>query len=277
LLNKSAACAWFDITRQAYYQARKRELVREAEEQFIVELTQGIRQRHPRMGTRKIYDKLRSPMASLGIRRGRDAFFDTLRAHNLLVMPKRNHRRTTHAGFLRYQNLISTLEITHPNQVWVGDITYITTEEGFVYLALLTDIFSRFIVGYDLSSSLAVEGAQRALEIATKNALKMAPREKLEGLIHHSDHGVQYTARAYQEELKRHAMKASMGEVGNCYDNAIAERVNGILKNEYNLDALFPDLQQACRSVKESIKLYNFDRPHLSLNMATPASFYILN
>lgn len=251
--------------------------MREAEEQLIVELVQGIRQRHPRMGTRKIYDKLRSPMVSLEIRRGRDAFFDILRSYDLLVKPKRNHRRTTHAGFLRYDNLISALKITHPNQVWVGDITYITTEKGFVYLALLTDLYSRFIVGYDISSSLAVEGAQRALEVATKNALKRVPVEKLEGLIHHSDHGVQYTAFAYQEQLDKYSMRASMGEVGNCYDNAVAERVNGIMKNEYNLDALFPDLPQACRSVKESVNLYNFDRPHLSLNMATPADFYILN
>ena len=277
MLSKSQACGWFNITRQAYYQARKRELVREAEEQLIVELVQGIRQRHPRMGTRKLYDKLRAPMISLGIRRGRDALFDILRSYDLLVEPKHNHRRTTHAGFLRYDNLISELKITRPNQVWVGDITYITTEQGFVYLALLTDLYSRFIVGYDLSSSLAVEGAQRALEKATKNALKKVSVKDLQGLIHHSDHGVQYTAHAYQEQLDKYAMKASMGEVGYCYDNAVAERMNGILKNEYNLDALFPDLPQACLSVKESINLYNFDRPHLSLNMATPAEVYLLN
>ena len=277
MLTKSEACSWFNLSRQAYYQARKRALVREAEEQLVVELVQGIRQRHPRMGTRKIYDKLQSPMALLGIRRGRDALFDILRSYDLLVKPKRNHRRTTHAGFLRYDNLISELKITRPNQVWVGDITYITTEKGFVYLALLTDLYSRFIVGFDISSSLAVEGAQRALKNATKNALKTIPKKDLQDLIHHSDHGVQYTAYAYQEQLQKFSMRASMGEVGNCYDNAVAERVNGILKNEYNLDALFPDLKQACRSVKESIQLYNFDRPHLSLDMATPADFYILN
>ena len=229
------------------------------------------------MGGRKIHDKLRSSMASLGIRRGRDTFFDILRHHDLLVKPKRNGHRTTYAGFLRYPNLIEDLEITHPNQVWVSDITYITTEEGFVYLALITDLYSRFIIGYDISSSLAVEGAQRALENATKNALKNTVKKKLEGLIHHSDHGVQYTAYAYQDQLNDFLMKASMGEVGNCYDNAVAERVNGILKNEYNLDALFLNLAQAQQAVHEIVWLYNFDRPHLSLDMATPAEFYILN
>ena len=216
-------------------------------------------------------------MASLGIRRGRDTFFDILRHNDLLVSAKRNYRRTTHAGFWRYANLLEGLEITHPNQVWVSDITYITTEEGFVYLALLTDLYSRFIVGYDISSSLAVEGAQRALEMAIKNALKNTEKENLEGLIHHSDHGVQYTAYAYQDQLKNSLMKASMGEVGNCYDNAVAERVNGILKIEYNLDALFLNLAQARQAVRQSLWLYNFDRPHLSLDMATPADFYILN
>lgn len=236
-------------------------------------MIQSIRQRHPRMGGRKILDKLRSPMSALDIQRGRDRFFALLRHHDLLVKPKRNHRRTTYPGFLRFPNLIQNLEITHPDQVWVGDITYITTEEGFVYLALLTDLYSRFIVGYDLSSSLAVEGTQRALEKAVKNA----PTRTLKGLIHHSDHGVQYTAYAYQNALKNYQMSASMGEVGNCYDNAVAERVNGILKNEYNLDALFNNLAQAQKFVPDALWLYNYDRPHLSLDMATPAERYVLN
>ena len=177
---------------------------------------------------------------------------------------------------MRFPNLIQDLEITHPNQVWVSDITYITTEEGFVYLALITDLYSRFIVGYDISSSLAVEGAQRALEKATQMALKNTEKKDLAGLIHHSDHGVQYTAYAYQDQLKDFSMKASMGEVGNCYDNAVAERVNGILKNEYNLDALFLNLPHAQQAVQEIVWIYNYDRPHLSLDMATPADFYIL-
>ena len=275
-VTKSEATAWFYVSRQAYYQALKRKHLKDAENQLVVELVQGIRRKHPRMGGRKMHDKLRSPMASLGILRGRDSFFDILRHHDLLVKPKRSGHRTTYPGFLRFPNLIQDLEITHPNQVWVSDITYITTEEGFVYLALITDLYSRFIVGYDISSSLAVEGAQRALEKATQMALKNTEKKDLAGLIHHSDHGVQYTAYAYQDQLKDFSMKASMGEVGNCYDNAVAERVNGILKNEYNLDALFLNLPHAQQAVQEIVWIYNYDRPHLSLDMATPADFYIL-
>jgi len=276
-ITKSEATAWFGVSRQAYYQALKRKLEREAQDQLVAVLVQGVRQRHPRIGGRKLHHKLLAPMASLGIYRGRDAFFDILRHHDLLVKPKRNGHRTTYSGFLRYPNLVQDLEITHPNQVWVSDITYITTEEGFVYLALITDLYSRFIVGYDISSSLAVEGAQRALKRATKNAMKNTAKKELAGLIHHSDHGVQYTAYAYQNQLKEFLMKASMGEVGNCYDNAVAERVNGILKDEYNLDALFLNLAQAQHAVQEIVWLYNYDRPHLSLDMANPASVYFLN
>lgn len=267
------AVAWFGVTRQSYYQARQRALREAAEDQLLVAMIQDIRRLHPRMGGRKILFKLRSSMASLGIHRGRDRFFALLRRYDLLVKPKRSRQRTTYPGFLRFPNLIQDLTITHPNQVWVGDITYITTQEGFVYLALLTDLYSRFIVGYDLSSSLAVEGAQRALE----NAVKNASTKNLQGLIHHSDHGVQYTAYAYQEAINKYHMHASMGEVGNCYDNAVAERVNGILKNEYNLDALFANLAQAQHFVSEIIHLYNYDRPHLSLNMSTPADRYVTN
>ncbi len=273
MLTKTDACDWFNISRQAYYQARKRQLIREAEDQIIIELVQGIRQKHPHMGGRKLLYKLQASMASLGISRGRDSFFDILRRHDLLIQPKRNGTRTTHSGFWRYPNLLENLRITHPNQAWVGDITYITTEEGFVYLVLLTDLYSRFIVGYDISSSLAMEGSQRALE----NAIQNVSNKDLAGLIHHSDHGVQYTAYAYQDILRNQFMKASMGEVGNCYDNAVAERVNGILKIEYNLDMLFVNLEQARKAVHEIIWLYNYDRPHLSLKMATPADFYNLN
>ena len=272
-ITTTEAVAWFSVTRQAYYQTRQRDLRKAAEDQLLVVMIQDIRRLHPRMGGRKILAKLRSPMASLGIHRGRDRFFALLRRHDLLVKPKRSRRRTTYPGFLRFPNLIQDLTITHPNQVWVGDFTYITTQEGFVYLALLTDLYSRFIVGYDLSSSLAVEGAQRALE----KAVKKASTKNLQGLIHHSDHGIQYTAYAYQETLKNYRMCTSMGEVGNCYDNAVAERVNGILKNEYNLDALFVNLAQAQQFVSDTIDLYNYDRPHFSLNMMTPADRYVTN
>ncbi len=243
---------------------------RAAEDHLVVELVQGIRQRHPRMGGRKLHHELQKPMAALGISRGRDAFFELLAAHNLLVPTKRSRRRTTHAGLWRCPNLLTDLTVTRVHQAWVGDITYITTEEGFVYLALLTDVFSRFIGGCDLSSSLAVEGCARALE----QAVAQANGANLSGLIHHSDHGVQYTAWPYRERLREMEMLSSMGEVGNCYENALAERVNGILKCEYGLDDLFIDKEHAQKAVQEAVWLYNYERPHLALNYGKPAEIY---
>jgi len=269
-MTKQAASEWFNISRQAYYQARKRQLQRAAEDQLIVELVQGIRQRHPRMGGRKLLHELQAPMAALEIPRGRDAFFDLLRDHNLLVPVKRSRRRTTRSGLWRCSNLLIDLEVTHVHQVWVGDITYITTEQGFVYLALLTDACSRFVVGYDLSSSLAAEGSLRALN----RAIEQCADIDLTGLIHHTDHGVQYTAWPYGERLRDVGILPSMGEVGNCYENALAERMNGILKCEYGLDDLFVDGKHAQEAVREAIWLYNYERPHLALNYRKPAEVH---
>lgn len=271
-VNVEAACGWFGISRQAYYQARHRALSRMAEDGLILELVQGWRARHPRMGTRKLHHELQKPLATLGISRGRDAFFDLLRQHDLLITPKRNRRRTTRSGLWRCENLYAGLKLQRINQAWVGDITYLTTTHGFVYLALLTDAFSRFIVGYDVSSSLAAEGCLRALN----NGLKRAPQPP-EGMIHHSDHGVQYTAYPYRDCLVKAGIRSSMGEVGNCYENALAERINGILKGEYNLDAFFVNLEQAQKAVHEAVWLYNFERPHLALNYHKPAEIYLNN
>ena len=268
-MTTQTACQWFGISPQAYYQARKRCLQRAAEDQLIVELVQAIRQRHPRMGGRKLRHELKETLAALGISRGRDAFFELLGQRDLLVPIKRSRHRTTWAGLRRYPNLLHGLSVTQVNQVWVGDITYVITEQGFVYLALLTDIFSRFIVGYDISSSLAVEGSLRALKQAI-----LRSDHNLKGLIHHSDHGIQYTADAYQDHLDDADIKPSMGQIGNCYDNALAERVNGILKLEYALDDLFINLKHAQNAVREAVWLYNYERPHLSLDYAKPAQIY---
>lgn len=272
-MSKAAASGWFDISRQAYYQARKRQLQQAAEDGLVVTLVQGIRQRHPRMGGRKLYHELRPKMAALDISRGRDAFFDVLRTHQLLVPVKRSRRRTTRAGLWRCPNLLADKQVLSVHQAWVGDITYVTTEQGFVYLALLTDAFSRFIVGYDLSSSLAVEGCLRALN----QAITQTESGRLCGLIHHSDHGIQYTAEPYGQRLNSVGMRPSMGEVGNCYENALAERMNGILKCEYGLDDLFVDQAQALKAVQEAVWLYNYERPHLALGYRKPAEVHFCN
>lgn len=270
-VSTTAASGWYGISRQAYYQAQQRAGQRAAEDHLLLELVRGIRQRHPRLGGRKLYHELQKPLAALGICRGRDAFFDLLRAHDLLVPTKPNRRRTTRSGLWRCPNLLTGLTISQGHQVWVADITYILTEHGFRYLALLTDAFSRFIVGYDLSSSLAAEGCLRALHQAVTNT----PSHLLPGLIHHSDHGVQYTAWPYRDLLGEHRIRSSMGEVGNCYENALAERVNGILKCEYGLDSLFVNDEQALKAVREAIWLYNYERPHLALGYRKPAEVHL--
>ena len=236
---------------------------------MILELVRAIRYHHPRMGTRKLWVKLQPKLARRGFHMGRDRLFDLLGRHDLLVPNKRRCTRTTRSGLWRCPNLLPELTLSRPHQLWVGDITYITLESGFAYLALLTDGFSRFIVGFDLSVSLAVEGCQRALTCA----LEQAPCS-LAGLVHHSDHGVQYTAHTYRDLLTEHHIDSSMGEVGNCYENALAERMNGILKLEYGLDRLFINLILAGISTKKAVYLYNYDRPHLALDYRVPAEVH---
>ena len=161
------------------------------------------------------------------------------------------------------------MSLNDVQQAWVCDITYLETEEGFCYLALVTDAYSRYIVGFDVSTSLAVEGALRALEMA----IAQAP-STLKGLVHHSDHGIQYTCHAYSDRLNHLGILSSMGQVGNCYDNAKAERVNGILKIEYRLGGLFVDVKQAELATRQAIWLYNYERPHLSLLYQRPADIH---
>lgn len=270
LVSTRVASEWFGISRQSYYQAKQRERQAQAEAGLLLELVQGVRQRHPRLGVRKLYHEIADAMAPLGIQWGRDALFALLRTHDLLVPLKRSRHRTTWSGPWSCPNLLTGLPIDRVQQVWVADITYLTTEQGFLYLALLTDAYSRFIVGYDLSASLVMEGALRAFE----QAIAQADPALLNALIHHSDHGVQYTAFSYRERLRSLGIAPSMGQIGNCYENALAERVNGILKGEYALDDLFVDSAHARLAVDEAVYLYNFERPHLALGYAKPAQLF---
>lgn len=270
-ISKQAACDWYGISRQAYYQAQKQQLQQEAEDELLLEMVRDIRKRHPRMGGRKLHYLLQEPMAEAGIARGRDAFFDLLRQHDLLVPTKRSRRRTTRPGLWRCPNRLAEVAVERVNQAWVADITYIQTEQGFVYLSLITDAFSRYIVGYDLSTSLEVSGSLRALN----RALEQTDGVDLAGLIHHTDHGVQYTAHLYADQLKTAGILSSMGEVGNCYENALAERLNGILKCEYFLDDLFVSFEHARLAVDEAIRLYNIERPHCSLGLRSPVNVYL--
>lgn len=258
------------VTPQAHYQHKRRAKQRAEQEAAIASWVRQKREKHPRMGTRKLWQEMQPWLTEQGWSYGRDRLFRLLRREGLLLEPPRRRRRTTYAGWWRCPNRLAEATITAPNQAWVNDITYIETEEGFVYLSLVTDVYSRRIMGFDLSPSLAVEGALRAFQMACRHTTG-----SLAGLIHHSDHGVQYTCHAYREALDARQILPSMGEVGNCYDNALAERVNGILKLEYGLEHQFVSLSQAQRAVREAVWLYNHERPHLSLAYQKPYQVYI--
>ena len=209
-------------------------------------------------------------LAAEGHKIGRDRLFRLLREENLLVEPKKAHRRTTTPSDLRMPNRLPGLLISRPNQVWVCDITYLRLQGGgFAYLFVQMDLYARYIVGWHVSPSLATEGAVHCLQRALAHCAEADTPH-----IHHSDHGVQYTSNLYLAILQHHQILPSMGAVGNCYDNAFAERLIGILKGEYLLDAHFASLRQMRSAVSEVVYLYNQERPHLSLKMAVPAQVY---
>lgn len=269
MVTQTAICNWFGISRQAHQQMKLRGLVRTAEEALILQEVRRIRASHPRMGTRKLLLLMADSLQIHGIDIGRDRLFDLLRRQNQLIQRKRKATRTTFPGGLRSENVLAASTITTSNQAFVADLTYIETESGFLYLALVTDLYSRKIVGWDLSNSLSLEGALRALQMAVHHAGGKVP-----GLIHHSDHGSQYTSRPYLAFMKEAGIRPSMGEVGNAYDNAVAERVNGILKLEYLLDHRFPDQHAAMRATRQAIHFYNTERPHSSLGWRMPVQVY---
>ena len=188
----------------------------------------------------------------------------------MLVNRKKASIKTTNSypHFHKYINLIKDVKITRPNQVWVSDITYIRTVKGFCYLALITDLYSRKIVGFDVSDSLEQAGCLRALQKALANSKPAG------GLIHHSDRGIHYCSTQYVAKLKTRKIKISMTEENHCYENAVAERVNGILKDEFYLDQCFVSTSHAKKATKCAIEIYNNKRLHISLGLKTPESVY---
>ena len=229
-----------------------------------------MRKHQTKLGTRKLYYELQPEIRQCGRGFGRDKFFDLLRLNDLLIKRKRKYAITTNSDhpFYKYKNELSEAKITAPDQAWVSDITYLSTRKGFVYLSLVTDLYSRKIIGWNVDVSLGVESTLKAVE----QAIKQCPHPK--GVIHHSDRGIQYCCYAYSNQLKAKGIRISMGEAGNCYDNAVAERVNGILKNEYLLDGEFVDLAHALKATRQAIHLYNNHRPHWSLNLEKPAAVH---
>ena len=266
----AALCDHQGLSRQAYYQQRQREAAQQAEDDKILCLVHMIRQRHPRMGTRKLLVKLGPFLEREGLQIGRDGLFALLREHDLLIAAQRRGHRTTWAGRRRAPNRLAGQTFTRPDAAWVADITYLDLAAGgFAYLFLLMDLYSRYLIGWSLAPTLAGEHALQALQQGLHQTT-----QPVQGTIHHSDHGAQYSSQAYWDCLSTHGLQPSMGEVGNAYDNAYAERVVGTLKREYALDSVFRtehDLQQA---VAQAIHLYNTDRPHLALDYVTPQAVY---
>lgn len=259
-------CQMLGLTRDAYYKQRSRMQRSEQVDAKILSLVIERRKHLPREGGKKLYRAILPELELLGIQVGRDKLFSILRKNNQLVRPKKRYVRTTNSmhRFRKYPNLIKEMKITRPNQVWVSDITYISLFKGHCYLALITDAYSRKIVGYDISDSLELAGCLRALKRALK---QLQPGESL---IHHSDRGVQYCSYAYVNLLRKNKIEISMTEENHCYENAIAERVNGILKDEFYLDQCFLNTRYAKKASISAVDLYNNKRLHLSLNYKTP-------
>ena len=252
-------------SRQASYQAEHRGRLRTTVLQPVMEMVQDVRRFLPRLGTRKLYYLLKPKFESCGIKLGRDGLFDYLRSEALLIKKARNYHQTTHSKhwMKKHPNLFKELAITRPEQAFVSDITYLETHDGPCYLSLVTDAYSRKIMGHDVSHTMTAIDISRALKQAIRNRLSTQP------LLHHSDRGGQYCSQEYQKHLKAHAITPSMTDGYDCYQNALAERVNGILKHEFLLTKC-QNLEELKRTVKQSIGLYNEYRPHLSLGMKTP-------
>jgi putative transposase len=256
----------YGYSRQGYYKRLRYEVRRQKEETGILEAVRKEREQLPRTGGRKLQHNLQGK----GIVVGRDRLLSLLRQNDLLITRKKNYRKTTNSnhGFQVYRNLVKDKELTAPNQVLVSDITYIHTLEGYCYLTLLMDLFSRKVTGYHLSRSLSVEGSLRALRIAIRSL------KHTKGVIHHSDRGVQYCCKDYTKLLKRRKMQISMTEKDHVYENANAERLNGILKQELMLGGTLPSLSVAKAVVRNAIELYNNKRLHTALNFRTPAEVH---
>lgn len=226
----------------------------------------------PRIGTRKLYYLLSDKLQIMKI--GRDKFFDILRANHLLIKPRRSYRVTTnsHHHFRKHQNRILDLEINRPEQVWVSDITYIGRKDNPCYLSLVTDAYSKKIVGYYVADNMNTESSIKALKMAIKGR-----KNKGVSLIHHSDRGIQYCANEYQKELSKNKVFCSMTQNSDPYENAVAERVNGILKQEFLIDKYNQKTQIIKQVVKEAIYIYNEIRPHYSNQMLTPNQMHTQN
>ena len=270
IIGLAKLCSWLGMSRQAYYQNSRKAIDTSIEEELIIQQVKQIRQNHPRLGTRKLYGKLQAFMLENSIKMGRDALFNLLAANHLLIRKRKRRITTTNSyhWLRKYPNLIRNFVPTAPNQLWVSDITYwkINAQEH-LYISFITDAYSHKIVGYQVAETLEAIESIQALQMAL-SAFEGA--ESHLQLTHHSDRGIQYCSREYVKLLQDNNIQISMTENGDPLENAIAERVNGIIKEEY-LDAYeVNDIKEARGLLDRVIQLYNNDRPHLSISNLTP-------
>ena len=273
LSSKKDICSLFGYTRQAWYDSKKRQSKQAMAEVFILKEAQKLRKEHKKMGCEKMHHILTPLFAEHHIKCGRDKFYFLLREHGLLVRRTKRTCRTTNSNHLyrKYPNIVRDIKLLSAGRLWVSDITYIRIRNGFVYLSLITDAYSKKIVGWCLWPDLSSTGAI--------NALKMAiSREGVKShLIHHSDRGIQYCCYDYVNYLKGSGISISMTENGDPYENPIAERINGILKDEYELGETYSNYHTALEAVKSAIYKYNYIRPHRSVGFMVPVKAHVQN
>ncbi|MGB4776235.1 MAG: IS3 family transposase [Daejeonella sp.] len=259
-------CVLFGKSRQAWYEQRHSLQNQQLSDALVLKLVAEIRQELPRLGVSKLQYMLSEPMAAHGIKMGRDALYELLGQHGYLIRYRRRKPYTTDSNhaYKKYPNLIRELLLTHPGQLWVSDITYLRLMKGFCYLSTITDAYSRKIVVYKLHATLHSQGPIDALNMAAKESKRQA------SLIHHSDRGTQYCCSDYVQVINGYNIRLSMTEKGDPYENAIAERINGILKGEFELNKTFTSLAEACSMVDQAVQKYNQVRPHASCDYLTP-------
>lgn len=259
------------LSRQNYYKQRQSRYGQAVDEELVLRLVRQERQRQSRLGSRKLIRLVGPELQSAGVSLGRDRFIALLRRKHLLLERSRRTTRTTWSGhgFAIYSNLAKEMTLTRPHELWVSDITYIRTMEGFMYLSLVMDAFSRKIVGFDCSDSLEMEGALRALE----KALKQLPDGV--SVTHHSDRGIQYCCGPYIKRLQESDVRISMTQENHCYENSQAERLNGILKQEYGLGDTFVSKELVPSAVSQAVSLYNEYRPHTALGYRVPEQVHV--
>jgi transposase InsO family protein len=259
------------MSRQNYYARHQQRERRAVDGELVAGLVKRERRLQPRLGTRKLYHMLKGELEQAGVRIGRDRMFEELGKKELLLEPLRSpYPRTTQSYHTLpvVRNRIKGKEVKGPNQVWVSDLSYLRTGEGYLYLALITDKFSRKIVGWHVGDNLEAVGCVRALE----RAFEELPEQSQP--IHHSDQGCQYCCHEYVNRLKERGLPISMTETNHCAENALAERMNGILKQEYGLGSEFRTKAQARLAVQQGIELYNTRRPHTALGLRVPAQVH---